>query len=378
MRFLTSLLALLAYPALAEERLRVATFDVALARDGAGVLLRDLSREPDDQIAGIVAILQEVQPDVLLLTGFDYDARGRALDALRALLGDGPSSIDYPHNYNGPVNSGEPSGLDLDGDGMPMGWADNWGWGKFPGHAGMVILSLHPIAAEHVRTFNDFHWRDLPGADLPHHPDGTSWPSTEVAQVRRLASTGAWDVPVMLPSGEALHLLASNPTPPLFDGPEGANVKRNRDELRFWATYLSGQVFPDDQGRAAGPPTAPVILLGNLNTDSHDGAGDASGINALLKSGRLEDVKPVSQGAILAAEVQGGANAFHDGPPALDTADWRDDEGPGNLRVDYVLPDASLTVLGAGVFWPPPDAPLAAETEAASRHRLVWVDVALP
>ena len=36
---------------------------------------------------------------------------------------------------------------------------------------------------------------------------------------------------------------------------------------------------------------------------------------------------------------------------------------------------ARLTVTGTGVVWPAPDDPFAKTVEAASRHRLVWVDV---
>ena len=39
-------------------------------------------------------------------------------------------------------------------------------------------------------------------------------------------------------------------------------------------------------------------------------------------------------------------NFFTDDPPI--------DLTPGNMRVDYVLPSAGLTVTGAGVFWPAP------------------------
>ena len=74
------------------------------------------------------------------------------------------------------------------------------------------------------------------------------------------------------------------------------------------------------------------------------------------------------------------------GPAAQDTADWRDHPGPGNMRVDYVLPSTGLTITGAGVFWPKPDNPLArliapdptgGRRPVSSDHRLVWVDIAL-
>ncbi|MCP1168405.1 hypothetical protein NHG85_07675, partial [Limimaricola sp. ASW11-118] len=52
-------------------------------------------------------------------------------------------------------------------------------------------------------------------------------------------------------------------------------------------------------------------------------------------------------------------------------------EGPGNLRVDYVLPSrAGLTVTGAGVVWPE-GGDLAEAAARASAHRLVWVDLLL-
>ena len=80
----------------------------------------------------------------------------------------------------------------------------------------------------------------------------------------------------------------------------------------------------------------------------------------------------MSEGARLAAD------ANHRGDPALDTADWPDD-GPGNLRVSYVLPSTTFTVTRAGVFWPAAGDPRAAllggEGLAAGPHHLVWVDL---
>ena len=373
---LLALLALLAAPATAGT-LRVATYDVGLTREGAGVLLSDLGRAPDPALAGVLAVIRAARPDVLLVTGFDDDPAGRALDAFRALLRDGADGVDYPESFHAPTNGGEPSGFDLDDDGRTTGWSDAFGWGRFPGSGSMVLLSRLPLDAATARTFRRLPWTALPGADLPAREDGSPFPDAAAQAALRLSSRAHWDVALVLPDGRRLHLLAANPTPPLFDGSEGFNRRRNHDEIAFWTAYLAGTAFPDDQGRTAGPAPDPLVVLGNLNADPFDGAGLKDGIAGLLASPALSDPRPESAGA--AAAGSGAADAAQSGPAALDTADWRDDEdGPGNLRVDYVLPGADLTVTDAGVFWPAPGAPLAAEAAAASAHRLVWVDIALP
>ena len=157
---------------------------------------------------------------------------------------------------------------------------------------------------------------------------------------------------------------------------EGFNRRRNHDEIRFWADYLDGVPFRDDTGATAAAPASPLVVLGDLGTDPFDGAGLHDGIAGLLAHPRLRDPRPTSPGGVAAAAE--GVNARQRGPAAADTADWRDDPGPGNLRVDYVLPSAELAVIGSGVFWPAPGEPLAEVAAAASAHRLVWIDVALP
>ena len=215
---------------------------------------------------------------------------------------------------------------------------------------------------------------DLPGATLPERADGSPFPDAASRGELRLSSRSHWDVPVVLPDGRRLHLLASNPTPPLFDGPEAFNRHRNADELAFWSAYLDGTAFADDAGATASLADGAVVLLGNLNLDPADGAGEHRAIAALLAHPRLRDPRPASPGGAAAGAAR--ADGGQAGDPGLDTADWRED-GPGNLRVDYVLPSAELAVAGAGVFWPAPGAPLA-EAAAATPHRLVWVDLALP
>ena len=53
-----------------------------------------------------------------------------------------------------------------------------------------------------------------------------------------LSSKSHWDVPVRI-GNVTLHLLASHPTPPAFDGAEDRNGRRNHDEIRFWSDYLT-------------------------------------------------------------------------------------------------------------------------------------------
>lgn len=306
----------------------------------------------------MVAVIAAARPDVIALQGVDYDLDGAALSALAGALA--RAGLDYPHRFAGPPNSGRRSGLDLDGDGRADGPRDAQGYGRFTGQGGMAVLSRYPIAVEAMRDFTPLLWADLPGATLPEQ-GGKPFPSAAAQAVQRLSSVAHWDLPVETPQGR-LHLLAFHATAPVFDGPEDRNGLRNRDELRLWPLYLD---------RALGPePPERFVLLGDANLDPADGEGRHEAIRALLADPRLQDPRPQSSGA------QAAADPGHSGDPALDTVDW---EGPGNLRVDYVLPAAGLKVQGAGVLWPEPSGSedrVGAETVArASRHRLVWVDL---
>lgn len=361
---------------------RVATFNVALNRSAAGELVAELAAPDSAQARAVAEIIQLVAPDILLLNEIDHDPGGEALALFQRnyleVGQNGAPSIAYGYAFTAPVNTGVPSGFDLDGDGHVGGPGDALGYGAFPGQYGMALLSRHPILPG-TRTFRTFLWRDLPGNLIPE-----GWYSDGALAVLPLSSKSHWDVPVRI--GDAvLHLLASHPTPPVFDGPEDRNGRRNHDEIRFWIDYLEGGAaghLVDDDGAAGGlPADAAFVVLGDLNADPADGDGRREVIIRLLGHPRVQDPEPRSAGGVAAAERQGGANTRHAGDPALDTADFRDVPGPGNLRVDYVLPSADLAVVGAGVFWPTPDDPLhrliGEDGRAASDHRLVWVDLRL-
>jgi hypothetical protein len=373
----------------APDSIRIATFNAGLVRKGAGMLVHEMAGG-SAQIDAVAEIILRVRPDLLLLNKFDRDPAHRALtgfaERLRAGVA-GLEGLDYPFLYQGPANTGIPSGHDLDGDGRERGPRDAFGYGRFPGQYGMALMSRFPIDYDRLRSFQHFPWADMPDAERPVNPDGTPFHPDPVWRDLRLSSVSQWDVPVTLPGDVVLHVVASHPTPPVFDGPEDFNGRRNGDEIRLILGLIDGAAWlRDDRGQGGGLRRRdPFVVVGDLNADPFDGEAGGKAIAALLASSRLRDPMPASAGAAEAA-LAGGANATHRGPAALDTADWRDDPGPGNMRVDYVLPSAGLEIRGSGVFWPAKDSPLArliaagefrGRQPASSDHRLVWVDIAI-
>jgi len=383
---LATLLALTACEAAeppSDTRLRIATFNIAMGLEQAGDLTAALRGGDDPRLLKLAAILQQIRPDVVLLNEFDYDPDADAARLLNdnylAQGHDGREPIRYAHHFRAAVNTGEPSGLDLDGDGATDGPGDAWGFGWFPGQYGMLLLSRFEVRRDQVRTFRQFRWSGLPGARRPRHADGRSFYSDAVWGELRLSSKSHWDVPLRIGDLE-LHLLAHHPTPPVFDGPEDRNGLRNFDEIRFWRDYTdpAGADFVIDDAGAAGGigPGTPFVIAGDFNADPHDGDSTTGAIRQLLEADWIDaGCTPLSAGGAAAAAEQTGVNQRQSGDPAADTADFND-RYTGNLRLDYLLPSRGLRVLGCGVFWPEPRADGAGWIDV-SDHRLVWLDLAL-
>lgn len=359
---------------------RVATFNTSLYDTTDGGLVARL-RKGDAKARKIAAVIQHQRPDILLLNEFDYDAAGAAADLFQRdyleVGQSGQAPMHYPYRYFAPVNTGVPSGMDLNRDGKVEGGDDAFGFGLHPGQYGLLVLSRFPIDAGKARTFQQFLWKDLPQARVPRIP-GTNEPYYTDAQWAkfRLSSKSHWDVPVNTPAG-VVHFLASHPTPPVFDGPENRNGLRNADEIRFWHEYISPGARPwlcDDQGVCGGlAGDARFVIAGDLNSDPSDGDSVHEAIVELLEHPRvLRYATPTSEGAIVSAREKGGANLTQRGSPAHKTGAF----GPrvGNLRIDYVLPSVGLPVVASGVFWPPPGTP-GADWLDATDHHMVWVDL---
>jgi hypothetical protein len=360
----------------AEQVVRVATFNASLYGQQAGQLQTRLSDGTDPQAESIAAIVQTIRPEILLINEVDYDRDGATARLLAekffSVSHRQQQPIDYPHILAVPCNTGVDSGLDLDGDGVLGQPGDAWGYGVYPGQYGMAVYSRYPLESAGIRTFQRYLWSALPGALRPTDPC-TGQPDHDDAVWRlvRLSSKNHVDVPIRV-GGTTIHLLASHPTPPVFDGPEDRNGCRNHDEIRFWLDYLRGPASThliDDLGNAGGlPEQASFVIAGDLNADPYRGASRPTAIGSLLADPRLLDPKPQRRGAVetVRPETNGDAGAA--------TASF----GPGQeLRVDYVLPSKDLRLIDAGVFWPATQES-GDDLISASDHRLVWVEVGLP
>ncbi|NEP30077.1 esterase-like activity of phytase family protein [Moorena sp. SIO3B2] len=369
---------------------RFSSFNASLNRSNQGDLIQYLSTYDNNQAKAVAEIIQRANPDVLLINEFDFDENGEAAklfqDNYLSVSQNGATAIDFPYVYLAPSNTGIPSGFDLDNNGEVGGGNDAFGFGFFPGQFGMVLFSKHPIDTENIRTFQNFLWKDMPDALLPVDPvTGESWYSEEELAVFRLSSKSHWDIPINI-NGETVHVLASHPTPPVFDGLEDRNGTRNHDEIRFWSDYITpgaGDYIYDDQGNFGGLLASDrFVIMGDQNADPFDGDSTDNAILQILDNPLVNtSVTPSSEGGVDASNRQGLNNLTHGGNPAFDTADFGEENfgGPGNLRVDYVLPSQNLTITDATVFWPKSDDP-AFELVGdfpfpSSDHRLVYVDV---
>ena len=373
------------------DTVRFATFNASLNRFNAGALAAELSAPGSAQPDVIAEIIQRARPDVLLINEFDYDAGHVALDGFQnnylSVPHGSAAPISYPYRYTAPSNTGIYSGFDLDNSGAAGDFVpnDSFGFGFFPGQFGMAVYSMYPIDYDSIRTFQNFLWKDMPGALLPDDPafaGPADWYSPEELDVFRLSSKSHWDVPITI-GKRTVHFLVSHPTPPVFDGPEDRNGTRNFDEIRFWADYIhparSGYIYDDNGGTGGLAADARFVIAGDQNSDPLDGDSIPGAIPQLLDHPKVNTkLTPSSEGAVEQSALQGGANATHLSDPAFDTADFSD-FAPGNLRADYVLPRKNMQLVGAGVFWPLASDPLFPLVGTfpfpSSDHRLVWIDV---
>ena len=367
------------FNALASESLRIATFNVSMdatnhTPKGEQIksdALANALKANHQQIKNIAEIIQRVRPDIILLNEFDYIPKEQGIEYFKKhylnVSQNNQQVIDFPYSFIAPVNTGLATHFDLDNDGKSTGiMADAQGFGFFEGHYGMAVLSKYPIDFDKVRTLQKFKYKDMPNAQMPTDPKtGENWYNKNEWQALRLSSKSFWDLPVKV-NNKTVHVLASHPTPPVFDGDEDRNGKRNHDEVRLIADYVSNKAYIyDDKGQKGGlKADSRFIILGDLNASPEGDKARTNTTDQILKNA-LINASFVPQSA--------GAKEQYDTNEAQNyTANWQ-------ARVDYVLPsNYGLKIKNGGVFWPTKSSNeyrLIKDRNASSDHRLVWLDL---
>ena len=357
---------LLISPLLAGTQIRVATYNTSLALNTKGQLSASLRTGTFSQAKRVAELIQLIEPDILLLNEFDYDAGSSALnrfhDKFLNVSQNGRPAQHFPYRYTAPSNTGISSGFDLDNNGTidtspgdQTYGNDSFGFGEFEGKYGMAVLSKYPIATDAIRTFQLLKWNEMPDNLIP-----SGYYAADELAALRLSSKSHWDIPIQV-GGQRLHFLVSHPTPPVFDGPEDKNGRRNHDEIRLWADYLSQEshsYLSDDLGTAGGLGSERFIIAGDQNADPNAGDSFNNAINQLLLHPKVDSsITPERTGSSTTS------NRFH-------TATF-------SLRADYVLPSkAGFNNLGGAVFWPTGGSP-GANRLSASDHRPVYLDLEL-
>lgn len=352
------------------------TSSVAGSQLGPQVLMRYLESGEHPQIQNIAEIIQHTQPDVILLNEFDYiDNPEKGVKAfIKNYLNvsqAGAAPIDYPYYFYTPSNTGLPTTFDLDNNGKRENFGgDAQGYGLYSGHYAMVLLSRYPIDTAKARTFQRFLWSDMPDALMPVDPETNTafYNDIEWANLR-LSSKSHWDIPINI-NGKTLHVLASHPTPPVFDGKEDRNGRRNHDEIRLWLDYITpgkSEYLYDDNGQTGGLSSdANFVILGDQNASPDRPNDTKSVITELLNSPYVNNTFTPKSTAGKQNKPESDYSQYH-------TASWAS-------RADYVIPSKDIEIVDGAVFWPDEKSELyrlVKDRASSSDHRLVWLRVKL-
>lgn len=380
---ITTILGLLTMNFSSSKNVKIATFNI---KELSTSKLKNVNQNgigKNRQVRAAANIIQNVRPDILVINEIDHEYRdGQHIPGanvkrfLDHYLRTGKRPIDYAYYFAAPCNTGILAGSDLDNDGTVATAKDEntrahggdaYGYGEYPGQYSMALLSKYPIETSKTRTFQTFLWRDLPGNHLPMF-----FYSAEEIRKLRLSSKSHWDVRINI-DGRPLHVFVSHPTPPVFDGEEDRNGRRNFDEIKFWRHYIENDsMLYDDSGKKGGYQSGePFIIAGDLNASPRDKRtyDGQNPIGQLLNHSQVQDTSPIMTSP-------GAVGAGKKGPPQYDersTAKF----GKRLTQVDYLLPSKNITILKGGIFWPSEsEDPLGHRwAVTASDHRLLWMKI---
>ncbi|MCG7497788.1 endonuclease/exonuclease/phosphatase family protein [Vibrio sp. Of7-15] len=362
-------------------KVRFAQFNISLSLPEQGAIKQQLLNQSHPRFKKLASIILKTAPDVLLLCEFDHPGEGGddgSLDIFcRDYLTDHASNSNkplYPYAYCPPSNTGLLASVSLHGEKIPSLPDDGIGFGFHHGHFSFVLLSKYPIDTNNIRSWQKLLWKNLPSHSIPEN-----YYSPQALNELRLSSKNHCEIPITI-NDKQVSVLASHPTPPVFDGIEQRNKRRNKDELKLIHEMLDpASSVLDDSGRQGGLRLEQsFVIMGDLNADPINGDGETQVIRNLLSHKRVN--QRVSHGSLM-PKSKGAVQARVWQPRKGERASWTHING---LRLDYVLPSTDLNAIGSGVFWPAQGSSERAlicdekgreRAQAGSDHRLVWVDI---
>ncbi len=385
------------------QTVRFAAYNASFDRSDPQTLPAEMAAGDNQQIKNVAEIIQRARPDVVLLNEFDHDGSGKNDRVVKDFIANylnkpqhDAKAVDYPYYYIVPTNTGLAE-FDLNDDGKITLPDDAYGFGLYHGQYGFIVLSKYELDTGNIRSFRTFLWKDMPDAVLPdkfeREPDtgknvdtGEPYYSENTLRHLRLSSKNHIDIPVKIRGDKTVHLLAMHPTPPIFDGDEDRNGRRNFDEIRLFSDYISDDYtknayLVDDQGNKGGiGDDASFVIAGDLNADPVDGDSYNHAVTQLLAHPRV--AREVAVGNMVPASTGGKNYSNDDSADRKGLAEYWTHIKP--LRLDYVLPSSDLNVIDTGVYWQAEgeDYRYLFENDkgeqgktVSSDHRLVWVDI---
>ena len=355
---------------------RFATFNASLNRARRGPAASPTCRRPTTPRPATVAeIIQRVRPDVLLINEFDFDADGTALRLFQQQLPvrrrtTAPRRSATRYRFIAPSNTGIPSGFDLNNYGTSIGGPGRrLRLRRLPGpvrHGRLLAATRStpttsgPSSTSSGRTCRA---RCCPTTRPPRRrPTGTpprSWPSSRC----RPRATGT-----CRSRSAARPSTSWSATPPrrCSTVPRTATARRNHDEIRLWADYVTPgaerlHLRRRRQARRARARGAAFVIAGRpelrpARRRQHPrldpaAAGQPAGQHHRhpdQRRGRSEQAEAAGRGRTSPTESD---------PRVRHRRLRRQLPGPGNLRADYVLPSSDLRIRNSGIFWPTVDDP---------------------
>ena len=229
-----------------DDPIRVATFNLSLNRFAEGDLVDDLSTPDNAQAQTVAEIIQRANPDVILLNEFDYVAGGTAVDLFREnyleVSQQGADPIEFPYSFVAPSNTGIPSGFDLNNNGTDRRRRRRPGLRRSsPVNTGWSCCRSSRSRPMTCAPSRNSCGRTCPAPCCrmtrrrPPPPTGSRQRSS-TSSACRASRTGTSPSRSGRRPSTCWHRTRLRPT---FDGAEDRNGRRNHDEIRFWADYIT-------------------------------------------------------------------------------------------------------------------------------------------